>query len=130
MAVAINEAKPMPVREPGEPVDEEARECLLYFGRMAQHDVSVIQAARLRLDCLDEDAGRRLNLVAGSLHSSQRPRPRVIQQCAPPLREKLVLPLDDWSLDLATAHTRTRKPWMSQAVTVPPARLMSLSDRD
>jgi hypothetical protein len=72
---------------------------------MAQDDVSVIEAARLRLDCLNEDAGRRLNLVTGSLHSSQRPRPRVIEECATPPREKLVLPLDDFSLDPAAAHT-------------------------
>ena len=120
MAVVINEAKPMPVREPGEPVDEEARECLLYFGRMAEHDVSVIRAARLRLDCLEEDAGRRLNLVAGSLHSSQRPRPRVIEQCAPPLRERLVLPLGDFGLNPAAARTRARKSPMPRPVAVSP----------
>ena len=130
MAVAIDEAKFMPRREPGEPVYEEARKGLLDLGRMAEHDVSVIEAARLRLDCLDEDAGRRLNLVAGSLHSSQRPRPRVIQQCAPPSREKLVLPLDDFGLDPAAAHPRARKPWMSRAVAIPPAGLMGLRNRD
>jgi len=123
MAVAIDEAKFMPRREPGEPVYEEARKGLLDLGRMAQHDVSMIEAARLRLDCLDEDAGRRLNLVAGSLHSSQRPRPRVIEQRAAPPREKSVFPLDDFGLDLAAAHARTRKPWMPGAVAVPPAGL-------
>jgi hypothetical protein len=58
MAVAVDEAKFMPRREPGEPVYEEARKGLLDLGRMAQHDVSMIEAARLRLDRLDEDARR------------------------------------------------------------------------
>jgi hypothetical protein len=112
MAVAVNETKAMPRREPGEPVDEEAREGLLDLGRMAEHEVSVIEAARLRLDCLDEDAGRGPNLVAGSLHFSQCPGARVIQQRATPLREEIVFPLDDLSLDLAAAQTRTQKPCM------------------
>jgi hypothetical protein len=50
MAVAIDEAKFMPRREPGEPVYEEARKGLLDLGRMAQYQVAVIKAARLRLD--------------------------------------------------------------------------------
>jgi hypothetical protein len=47
MAVAINETKAMLRREPGEPVDKEAREGLLHLGRMAQHDVPMIEAAWL-----------------------------------------------------------------------------------
>lgn len=52
--------------------------------RMAEDDVSVIEAARLRLDCLDEDAGRRVNVVACSFHASESPRARVVEKRPPP----------------------------------------------
>ena len=91
--------------EASERVDEKASKRLLDRGRMAEHQVTVIKAARLRFDCLDEDAGRGLNLVAGSLHPSERPRSGVIQQCSTPLREEIVLSLDYVGLDLATEDT-------------------------
>lgn len=87
MAVAVNETEVVFGREASERVNEEASERLLDLARMAEHQVSVIEPARLRLNGLNEDASGGIDLVPGALHRSQCPRTSVIEQCAPALGE-------------------------------------------
>jgi hypothetical protein len=87
MAVTVDETEVVFSGEASERVHEEASERLLDLARMAEHQMSVVETARLGLDRLNEDASRGVDLMSRALHRSKCPRTGVIEQCAPPLGE-------------------------------------------
>jgi hypothetical protein len=130
MAVAVHKAESVLGCEARQPIDKESGESLLDLARMAEHQMSMIETPRLRLDGLNQDAGRRLDVVAGSTHASQRPGASVIEQSPSPFQKEGVLSLGDFGPNLAAARAGTRKAGMPYPITVPPAFLMSLRKRD
>ncbi len=90
----------------------------------------VLSLAAPGLDCLDEDAGGRVDVVAGPVHPAECPSSRVVQKRTTPLREETIFTGRDPRFDPAAAWPGTRQAWMACSVAGPPARLMRLGDRD
>ncbi len=114
----------------GERVHEEARERLLELRAMAQDQMRVIEPALLRFERLNEQAGRRVDLVAGLPHRPQRISAGIVDQGSASSGKRLVLSFGYVRLDLAASRTGAGMAGMPAPVAVPPALAMVLRHGD